>query len=132
MDWDSAAAFKGPQDSPGFTLWRDFMRWQRELNAELKPLGLTQPQFAVLAVIGWLTREGEEITQGDIVAFVGMDRMHISQIASRLEVNGLITRTASKADQRAKRVALTEVGQAVLTRALPIVEAFDRVHLGGR
>lgn len=84
------SVFAGPNDSPGFRLWRDFLDWQRQLNARLKPLGLTQPQFAILAVSGWLTREGEPITQHGIASFTGMDRMHISQIISRLEKDGLI------------------------------------------
>ncbi|WP_199638810.1 MarR family transcriptional regulator [Serratia sp. PAMC26656] len=126
LDWTSVSAFSGPQKSPGFTLWRDFMRWQRELNAQLRPLGLTQPQFAVLAVCGWMTRNAEEVTQQEIVDFLGLDRMHISQIATRLEENGLIERPAATADTRAKRILLTAKGRELLIEAMPLVEEFDR------
>ena len=126
LDWGKISSFSKPSLSPGFTLWHDFMRWQRELNARLRPLGLTQPQFAVLAVCAWLSREGHEVTQQAVVDFLGMDRMHISQIATRLERSGLIERRMSTTDLRAKHVELTEKGRKLLANAMPIVEAFDR------
>lgn len=129
-DWSRISAFARPEDSPGFVLWRDFMRWQRGLNARLRPLDLTQPQFAVLAVCGWLTREDGEVTQRDVVEFLDMDRMHVSQIASRLEAKGLLQRDAAAADQRAKRVSLTPRAKALLAAAVPVVEAFDRDFFG--
>ncbi|UXL40449.1 MarR family transcriptional regulator [Pseudomonas fragi] len=122
----SGSAFAGPSESPGFRLWRDFLDWQRQLNARLKPLGLTQPQFAILAVSGWLTREGEQITQHGIASFTGMDRMHISQIISRLEKDGLIGKQTNPQDQRANLVSLSEEGHHRLCTAMPVVEAFDR------
>ena len=119
------SVFAGPNDSPGFRLWRDFLDWQRQLNARLKPLGLTQPQFAILAVSGWLTREGEPITQHGIASFTGMDRMHISQIISRLEKDGLIEKQTNPHDQRANLVSLSEEGHRRLRVAIPVFEAFD-------
>ncbi len=122
----SGSAFAGPSESLGFRLWRDFLDWQRQLNARLKPLGLTQPQFAILAVSGWLTREGEQITQHGIASFTGMDRMHISQIISRLEKDGLIGKQTNPQDQRANLVSLSEEGHRRLCTAMPVVETFDR------
>jgi DNA-binding MarR family transcriptional regulator len=128
VDWPMASAFAGPQASPGFVFWRDFLIWQRGLNEALRPLGLTQPQFALLATIGWLTREDESevcLTQQALADFTGLDRMHVSQIASRLEATGLIARSASTTDRRAKGLTLTPLGGTRLTAALPIVEAHD-------
>lgn len=122
----SGSAYAGPNDSPGFQLWRGFLDWQRQLNARLKPLGLTQPQFAILAVCGWLARECELITQHDIANFTGMDRMHISQIVSRLERGGFLERRTNPKDQRANLVSLSKNGRDQLRIAMPIVEAFDR------
>ncbi len=126
LDWGQISAFSEPKLSPGFVLWHDFMRWQRELNARLRPLDLTQPQFAVLAVCAWLSREGQNVTQQTVVDFLGMDRMHISQIATRLERSGLIERRAAATDLRAKHVEVTEKGRNLLAQAMPIVEEFDR------
>ncbi len=126
IDWRAASAFAEPRESPGFNLWHGFMRWQRGLNSRLRPLGLTQPQFAILAVCGWLGRDGQDATQQDIASFLDLDRMLISQIATRLERQGLIERSAFAGDLRAKRITLTPMGCDVLVQALPVVEAFDR------
>ncbi len=126
VDWKSVSAFPEPRKSPGFVFWRDFMRWQRELNTRLRPLGLTQPQFAILAVCGWLTRTAQDVTQQAVADFLELDRMHVSQIMTRLERNGMIERRASTSDLRAKQAVLTAEGEALLARAMPLVEAFDR------
>jgi len=126
VDWNSISVFPEPRESPGFLLWRNFMRWQRELNNRLRPLGLTQPQFAILAVCGWLTRNAQEVTQQEVADFLELDRMHISQILTRLEQNGLIERLATTTDLRTKQIRLTTVGDGLLVRAMPIVEEFDR------
>ncbi|HPR08909.1 MAG TPA: winged helix DNA-binding protein [Denitromonas sp.] len=52
--------------------------------------------------------------------------MHVSQIATRLERDGLIERTPSEADHRSKRVRLTSSGHDRLVSAMPVVEAHDR------
>lgn len=121
----SGSAYAGPSSSPGFQLWREFLDWQRQLNALLKPLGLTQPQFAILAVCGWLTRNCEQITQHGIASFTGMDRMHISQIVSRLEKDGLVEKRVDPQDHRANLLSLSKEGLAQLRSAMPVVEAFD-------
>ncbi|MCA3513405.1 MAG: MarR family transcriptional regulator [Rhodobacter sp.] len=108
------------------------MRWQRGLNAKLRPHGLTQPQFAILAVCGWLGRDGRHTTQQDVATFLGLDRMLVSQIASRLERQGLIDRQVSSGDQRAKCITLTRQGTTVLERALPVVESFDAAFFRDR
>ncbi|WP_229740575.1 MarR family winged helix-turn-helix transcriptional regulator [Gemmobacter megaterium] len=108
------------------------MLWQRGLNARLKPFGLTQPQFAILAVCGWLTRDGQDATQRDVIDFLGMDRMHVSQIATRLERDKLIERPTSTADQRSKRVRLTPLGRERLVGAMPVVETYDQQFFAAR
>lgn len=132
MEWGAITVYAGPFESPGFVLWRDFMRWQRGLNAVLKTFDLTQPQFAVLAVSGWLTREGQKVTQQDVAEFLKLDRMHISQIATRLERSGLIRRQASTTDLRSKVVTLTPDGHEKLALTMPVVEAFDQTFFAGK
>ena len=57
-----ASAFEGPDDSPGYLLWRVSNSWQREQRNALQPLGLTHTQFVVLAVASWF-EEKEPLTQ---------------------------------------------------------------------
>ncbi len=121
-----AFSYESPEQSSGFALWRDFMRWQRGLNARLRPFELTQPQFAILAICGWMSRNGQHITQHDVIEYLGLDRMHVSQIATRLERDGLVKRAAGLEDRRAKQISLTDDGQDLLFRTLPVVEEFDK------
>jgi DNA-binding MarR family transcriptional regulator len=123
--WQGLSHYPRPQHSPGFVLWRDFMQWQKGLNTALRPYGLTQPQFAVLAVIGWMTRDDAPVTQQDVVAFLGLDRMHISQIATKLQADGNITRQGATQDKRAKHLTPTPQGRRKLAQTMPIVEAYD-------
>jgi DNA-binding MarR family transcriptional regulator len=123
--WGDISRFDRPDQSPGFRYWRDFMHWQRGLNELLRPLALTQPQFALLATIGWLTERHSEISQSSLAEFLGLEAMHVSQVLSRLEKHGLVSRARSSKDGRAYTVSITTRGKRSLEVALPIVEAYD-------
>lgn len=123
--WGRLSRFAGPLDSPGFVFWRDFMRWQRELNALLKPHGLTQPQFAVLACCAWMTRDVDAVPQAKLVEALGLDKMHVSQVVGRLEDAGLLLRLASDEDLRVKRLSVSKKAKGLLALCFPIVEAHD-------
>jgi len=123
--WARLSRFAGPLQSPGFVLWRDFMRWQRELNGLLKPYGLTQPQFAVLACCAWMTREADAVPQTKLVETLGLDKMHVSQVVARLEDAGLLLRQVSGEDLRVKHLSVSEKAQELLAKCFPIVEGHD-------
>ena len=125
VNWQKYSTFEKPQQSPGFRLWQTFLTWQRELNIVLQPLGLTQPQFSILAVIGWLTRDLAAIKQQDIADFMQMERMHVSQVVRKLEKIGYVERRASVEDGRVQLIHLTQSGVSKLEEALPLVEATD-------
>ncbi len=124
--WEDKSEFVGPRASPGFVFWNQFMTWQRGVNAVLAPYDITQPQFAILATCAWMTRDQSYRTQQDIADFLRMDRMHISQIINRLERKGLLARTTSPNDKRAKIVQLTEAGHVRLRETVHLVETFDK------
>jgi DNA-binding MarR family transcriptional regulator len=113
-----------PERSPGFLLWHISTTWRSSIEATLKLMGLTHPQFVILASLGWLTRNQESITQAAIGKMAGLDPNTTSQILKGLEQKSLIRR-GSSADARAKNPLLTAKGKEVLTRALPAVEAAD-------
>lgn len=108
------------------------MIWQRGINEALRPLSLTQPQFALLATIGWLTRDGAAVSQQELADFLGLERMHVSQIAARLDTEGLVVRIRPSIDRRCKSLGLTETGVQRMQAALPVVEDFDRVFFARR
>lgn len=115
---------EGPKQSPGFLLWHISTSWRTSIEAVLKTLGLTHPQFVVLATTGWLRRNGDFITQATIGKMAGLDPNTTSQIIKGLEQKDLIKRDKSS-DGRAKNVSLTSSGITILGRAMPAVEKAD-------
>lgn len=118
--------FAGPRSSPGFRLWKLHQEWQRKLNMALSAVALTQPQFSILAVIAWLGRTSDEVTQADVCRFAELERMQVSQICRKLEQLGYVDRVTASADIRAISLRLTDAGKSKLRETLPIVEDTDR------
>jgi len=125
IDWDKTSKFTKAEQSPGFSLWQQFHAWQRKINTALKPLGLTQLQFSLLAVIGYLTKNSETVTQQQVASFANIDRMLVSQVVRRLETDGLVVRKPHPSDKRARVLKLSRKGATKLKNSLPIVEATD-------
>lgn len=126
MNWKVNTEHEGPNNSPGFILWSTFLHWQKGLNIELRSFGLTQPQFAILAVCSWLARDGDYPNQQTVSNFTGMDRMAISQILSNLNELRLIDRVPSSIDARSKIIKITDIGFIKLKEAIAVVENYDK------
>ena len=126
INWSDVSRFEGPSASPGFMLWTTFLRWQKGLNYELRDVGLTQPQFAILAVCAWLSKDERISNQQEIANFTQMDRMTISQVLSKLDELGFVKRLPSKVDARSKEIKVSATGVHRLKRALAVVENYDQ------
>lgn len=113
-----------PDRSPGFLLWHISTFWRSSVESILKPIGLTHPQFVVLATLGWLTRKGDQVTQAAVGKMAGLDPNTVSQVIKGLEKKELLKRKPSS-DGRAKNPLLTLKGSDILIRALPAVETAD-------
>jgi DNA-binding MarR family transcriptional regulator len=117
---------EGPATSPGFLLWHVTLRWQREITTTLQPLGLTHVQFVLLACAWWLQKhEGTTPNQLELARQAGTDVKMTSQVARRLEANGLLTRDVDAADTRARRLRVTRKGASLARRAIAAVEGVD-------
>jgi DNA-binding MarR family transcriptional regulator len=128
INWQAASRFIRPEDSTGYLLWQVTHAWQRQLEQALAALDLTHLQFVLLAGIGWLTRNGDLLTQVELAAFCQIDVMQISQVVRKLETKKLIRRTTHPTDTRAKVLALTPIGETKLQAALPLVERLDTAY----
>ncbi|MFM2304169.1 MAG: hypothetical protein RLZZ135_1579, partial [Cyanobacteriota bacterium] len=94
IDWARVCQFAVPEDSVGYQLWQVVHLWQRQVDVALAELDLTHLQFVLLAGIGWLTRDGDLLTQVQLAEFCKIDVMQISQVVRKLEVKKLIHRSA--------------------------------------
>jgi len=113
-----------PERSPGFLLWHVSTAWRGSIEWMLKSIGLTHPQFVILATLGWLTQKKDLVTQALIGKMAGLDPNTVSQIIKGLEQKELITRKKAS-DGRAKNPILTIKGSAILKKAIPAVETKD-------
>jgi len=117
------------EESPGFLLWRATQRWQRVMAATLAPLGLTHPQFVLLAHAFRLKDRSGPPTQVRLAERAGMDAKTTSEVIARLEARGLIERRPDPRDSRAKLVHVTPRGADLVRMALPAVECADEAFL---
>lgn len=117
--------FESPNESPGYLLGQVTLLWQRKQKKVLDPLNLTQTQFVLLAALGWLSRENDQVTQVDIANQGNADRMMVSKVLRTLESKKFISRQEHQTDTRAKVIKLTDEGAKVLQKALTAIEGAD-------
>lgn len=122
----------GPDESPGFQLWRLTRTWERAVSEALAPVGVTHTQFVLLTCTWWRHRHGEPTSQVDIAAASGVDAKTASAVLRRLEADGLVTRDASAADTRVRVVVPTPTGVALAQRAVVVVERADEAFFAAQ
>ncbi len=115
-------AHPGSEENPGFLLWQVSTLWSRSTAAALKPLGLTHPQFVILATLDWLKDKG--VSEEEIGRRVVLDPKMTSHLLRSLQVKGLIEPSTS-IDEKSKYPLLTASGAELLAKALPIVDSAD-------
>ncbi len=95
----------------------DLYAASRAVTAAYRPilaeLGLTYPQYLVLAVL-W---ERDHRPIKDLAAALRLDHATLTPLLRRLELAGLVTRRRSAGDERSVVVALTGQGRGVERRA---------------
>ena len=101
------------------------MRWQRAVDAALRPLGLTHTQYLVLAsAAAAISEQGDDaVPQHAIAESAELDRVTTSVLVRKLEARGLLDRGNDATDGRKWRVMLTQRGQSTLKKASLLVEA---------
>lgn len=107
--------------SLGSWLKRAQHAYRTRLDADLRPLGITAPQYAVLTTIA--AEAGASNASLARAAFVTAQTMQ--GILSSLERSGLLTRTAHPQHGRVLEIALTQDGAALLEQARERVEAVE-------
>lgn len=124
--WEKITRFEGPEQSPGFLLWKVSTQWRRQIEAACATIGLTHSQLVVLAGLGWLIRNGDDVSQVELARHCGTDITMTSQILRLLEKKGYIKRRQRKDDARSKFAQITERGVTLVEQAIPLVHAVDR------
>jgi DNA-binding MarR family transcriptional regulator len=104
------------------SLWIRFLRFNlvanKKLQDSLEELGLTPPQFYVLATLGY----AGGLPFGDIGEKMMVTVSNLTGIVDRLEQKGLVTRERDSDDRRVIRVKLTEKGTKLYKNTIPLFE----------
>jgi DNA-binding MarR family transcriptional regulator len=88
---------------------------------------LTPVQFAVLASL----RDNPGVDQATLAGLIAYDRVTIGGVVDRMVGKALIERRVNDRDRRARQLALTPAGQALLDRILPAVSDLQGDILSG-
>ncbi len=97
-----------------------------EKLAEAK-VDLTPVQFAALSAIH--ARPG--IDQASLAGAIAYDKATLGGVIDRLESKGLVQRTVSPTDRRARVLGLSEDGLALFHRIIPVVRELQNEILSG-
>ena len=104
------------------SLWLRFLRFglqsHKKLEDDLNKVGLTPPQFYVLATIGY----AGSLPFGEIGAKMMVTVSNLTGIVDRLEEKKLVIRKRDEQDRRVVHVVLTEKGTRLYKSTLPLFE----------
>ena len=110
--------------------------WLRYVGYRLcQELRLRASQFGVTAAEWVLLRKLSEHEQGEMPSRLawrlGLSRSHVSRLAKRLEIKGLIHREKSLSDRRALILRLTAAGGAVIPHVAAAADETNARNFGG-
>jgi MarR family transcriptional regulator for hemolysin len=97
------------EESIGYWLFVGAQAFQRALNEELAPHGIT---FRQSQVLGWLALEGE-LSQNELAAKMMIEPPTLVGILDRMERDGWISRVACPSDRRKKMVVPNRAAEKI-------------------
>ena len=114
---------------PGYLIRRAHQIATARFAARLAEAGsdLTPVQFAALAAV----RNQPGLDQATLAEQIACDRVTVGGVLDRLQAKGLILRSISKADRRARCVDITPTGTALLAVLTPKIDAVQADILSG-
>jgi DNA-binding MarR family transcriptional regulator len=119
----SQAEPAGPLDEVvGYVLKRAAAALRTRMDAELRPLGLTVPQYACLEV---LARQ-PGLSNAELARAVFVSRQSMNLVLRGLQDRGLVARPASTPHGRALPSQLTPAGREQLRAASTLVKSVEK------
>lgn len=98
-----------------YLLNRIVNRLNMKLAEDLKAIGMTVPQYRVLAVL--MAGDGRSVNE--LSVYTVTEQSTLSKLLLRMESSGLVRRQSNAADGRIVNVYITEDGRAAFARVLP-------------
>jgi DNA-binding MarR family transcriptional regulator len=91
----------------------------RRFDEALRPFGLTNGQFSLLMALN----RPQPVPMRPVAQLLAMDRTTLTAALKPLQRDGLVAVTTDPADRRGRLLALTQEGEALLARAVPVWRA---------
>jgi len=108
---------------PGFLIRRLHQIHTSLFIEETRAFDITPVQYSLMTALA----EQGMVDQMTLALEIGLERTSVAEVIPRLEAKGLLRRTKSTDDRRAKLVRLTPKGRALVTRMQAAVKrAHDR------
>ena len=101
------------QDGFGALVAQTARQWRRAVDRALEPFGLTEATWLPLL---HLARARRPMRQKDLAASLALDNSSVVRLLDALEAAGLVSRRADVADRRAKDIAVTAQGAAIVAQ----------------
>lgn len=98
----------------GHFLYRSAMRYKRQLDHSLEPLGVISPCLAVLKIVDL----SGPLSQNELGQYLEIDKASMVKFIDQLEQLKLLERTHDRKDRRVNHISLTTEGKAFLKAAI--------------
>ncbi|KAA5605536.1 winged helix-turn-helix transcriptional regulator [Roseospira marina] len=118
---DAGQGKRGPDGYLGYLLRQAANVYRYRVEAALRDVALTQPQFAALTMLDAYP----EHASADLARLALLTPQTMSTIVGNLEKAGLIVRKPHAVHGRKQHIAVTEAGRAVLSEAKARVYALE-------
>jgi MarR family transcriptional regulator for hemolysin len=102
-------------------------QWRRAVDLRLQKFGLTEATWAPLLR---LAQASAPMRQKDLAAALSLDSSSVVRILHNLEEAGLIKRREDTEDRRAKAIAITRQGKALVRQVEAVSEDVQREVVG--
>lgn len=96
-------------------------------TAELKQFNLTLNEWRVCATL----RHQPFQRIGDVANHTSIETSTLSRLIDSMIKNGMLVREISSDDGRARALKLTEKGEEITDRVIPLAQLYERVALAG-
>ena len=103
-------------------------QWRRAVDRRLQPFGLTEATWLPLI---YIARAPAPMRQKDLAAALVLDGSSVVRLLDALEASGLIERHEENADRRAKTIAVTPRGLAIIDQVETVSRQVRDATLAG-
>ena len=104
---EQTTRYTGPDDGSMLALLQVAQCIQGKLEATLESVGLSPAKYQALDA---LVRAGQPLALSELARCLNCVRSNITQLADRLETDGLVKRVDDASDRRAIRAVVTPLG----------------------